>query len=94
MAERYPPKLKFQVALELLKGDKIPSQVARAYNVHPKSYVKGQGENDVVYLIKALSQLWHYRFIALPGTDAREKQDSISPLFSCVSAIGFGFYSL
>jgi hypothetical protein len=63
-------------------------------NGHPNSYVKGQGENDVVYLIKALSQLWHYRFIALPGTDAREKQDSISPLFSCVSAISFGFYSL
>ena len=37
MAKRYPPKLKFQVVLELLKGDKTPSQVARAYNVHPNS---------------------------------------------------------
>ena len=37
MAKRYSPKLKFQVVLELLKGDKTPSQVARAYNVHPNS---------------------------------------------------------
>ena len=37
MAKRYPPKLKFQVVLELLKGDKTPSQAARAYNVHPNS---------------------------------------------------------
>lgn len=37
MAKRYPPKLKFQVVLELLKGNKTPSQVARAYNVHPNS---------------------------------------------------------
>ena len=37
MAKRYPPKLKFQVVLELLKGDKTPNQVARAYNVHPNS---------------------------------------------------------
>ena len=37
MAKRYPPKLKFQVVLELLKGDKTLSQVARAYDVHPNS---------------------------------------------------------
>jgi len=37
MAKRYSPKLKFQVVLELLKGDKTPGQVARAYNVHPNS---------------------------------------------------------
>jgi len=37
MAKRYSPKLKFQVVLELLKGNKTPSQVARAYNVHPNS---------------------------------------------------------
>ena len=37
MAKRYPPKLKFQVVLELLRGDKTPSQVGRAYNVHPNS---------------------------------------------------------
>ena len=37
MAKRYSPKLKFQVVLELLKGNKTPSQVGRAYNVHPNS---------------------------------------------------------
>ena len=37
MPKRYPPKLKFQVVLELLKGDRTPNQVARAYNVHPNS---------------------------------------------------------
>jgi transposase-like protein len=37
MPRRYSPKLKFQVVLELLQGDKTPSQVARAYNVHPNS---------------------------------------------------------
>ena len=37
MAKRYSPKLKFQVVLELLKGNKTLSQVARAYNVHPNS---------------------------------------------------------
>ena len=37
MTKRYPTKLKFQVVLELLRGDKTPSQVARAYNVHPNS---------------------------------------------------------
>ena len=37
MAKRHSPKLKFQVVLELLKGNKTPSQVARAYNVHPNS---------------------------------------------------------
>ena len=37
MPKRYPPKLKFQVVLELLRGNKTPSQVARAYNVHPNS---------------------------------------------------------
>ncbi len=37
MPKRYSPKLKFQVVLELLKGNKTPSQVARACNVHPNS---------------------------------------------------------
>jgi len=37
MAKRYSPKLKFQVVLELLKDNKTPGQVARAYNVHPNS---------------------------------------------------------
>ncbi len=37
MAKRYSPKLKFQVVLELLKGNTTPAQVIRTYNVHPNS---------------------------------------------------------
>jgi hypothetical protein len=31
MAKRYPPKLKFQVVLELLQGEKTVGQIAKAY---------------------------------------------------------------
>jgi len=34
---RYSAKLKFQVVLEALKGDKSPAQIAKAYRVHPNS---------------------------------------------------------
>ena len=34
-AKRYPPRLKFQVVLEMLKGTKTIAQIARAYNLHP-----------------------------------------------------------
>ena len=37
MAKRYSPKLKFQIVLELLPGDKTAGQVAKAYGVHPNS---------------------------------------------------------
>jgi len=37
MPKSYSPKLKFQVVLELLQGEKTKSQVARAYGVHPNS---------------------------------------------------------
>ncbi len=37
MARRYSPKLKFQVVLEVLTGDKTLGQVARAYGIHPNS---------------------------------------------------------
>jgi transposase-like protein len=37
MAKRYSPQLKFQIVLELLRGDKTPGQVAKAYGVHPNS---------------------------------------------------------
>ena len=37
MAKRYSPKLKFQVVLELLRDDKTPAEVARAYGVHPNT---------------------------------------------------------
>lgn len=34
---RYSPKLKFQVVLEALTGEKTPGQIAKAYDVHPNS---------------------------------------------------------
>ena len=34
---RYTPKLKAQVVLEVLGGEKTPGQVAKAYGVHPNS---------------------------------------------------------
>lgn len=34
---RYPAKLKFQVVLEALKGERTPGQIAKAYGVHPNS---------------------------------------------------------
>lgn len=37
MAKRYSPKLKFQIVLELLQGNKTAGQVAKAYGVHPNS---------------------------------------------------------
>lgn len=36
----YPAKLKFQVVLELLKGEKEIGQIARAYNIHPASITR------------------------------------------------------
>lgn len=37
MAKRYSPKLKFQVVLELLEGNKTVAQVAKAYGIHPNT---------------------------------------------------------
>lgn len=34
---RYTPKLKAQVVLEVLAGDRTPGQIAKAYGVHPNS---------------------------------------------------------
>lgn len=34
---RYTAKLKFQVVLEALKGEKSPGQIAKAYGVHANS---------------------------------------------------------
>jgi transposase-like protein len=44
MAKRYPPKLKFQVVLELLQGEKTIGQIAKAYGVHPNSVHKWKKE--------------------------------------------------
>lgn len=34
---RYSPRLKFQVVLEALSGERTPGQIARAYDVHPNT---------------------------------------------------------
>jgi len=34
---QYSPKLKAQVVLEVLSGERTPAQVAKAYGVHPNS---------------------------------------------------------
>lgn len=34
---RYSSKLKFQVVLEALQGEKTPGQIAKAYGVHPNT---------------------------------------------------------
>jgi transposase len=34
---RYSSKLKFQVVLEAITGEKTPGQIAKAYGVHPNS---------------------------------------------------------
>ncbi len=44
MAKKYPPKLKFQVVLELLQGEKTIGQIAKAYGVHPNSAHKWKKE--------------------------------------------------
>jgi transposase-like protein len=44
MAKRYPPKLKFQIVLEALKGDRSVGQIAKAYGVHPNSVNKWKQE--------------------------------------------------
>lgn len=34
---RYSPRLKFQVVLEALSGERTPGQIAKAYDVHPNT---------------------------------------------------------
>ena len=44
MAKRYPPKLKFQIVLEVMKREKSVGQIAKAYGVHPNSVNKWKQE--------------------------------------------------
>ncbi|MBU2447577.1 MAG: transposase [Bacteroidetes bacterium] len=37
MPKSYSPKLKFQIVMELIQGEKTPGQVAKEYGVHPNS---------------------------------------------------------
>lgn len=36
-SRRYSPKLKFQAVLEVIKGERVVGQVAKAYGIHPTS---------------------------------------------------------
>ena len=44
MAKSYSPKLKFQIVLEALRGDRTAGQIAKAYGVHPNSVNKWKQE--------------------------------------------------
>ena len=44
MAKRYPPKFKFQIVLELLRGEQSVGQLAKSYGVHPNSILKWKKE--------------------------------------------------
>jgi transposase len=35
--KQYSPKVKFQIVLEALSGEKTPGQIAKQYGVHPNS---------------------------------------------------------
>jgi len=37
MAKRYSPQFKFQVVMEVLTGERLAAQVAKAYDVHPNT---------------------------------------------------------
>jgi len=39
MPKRYSAKLKFQIVMELIQGEKTTGQVAKAYGVHPNSAI-------------------------------------------------------
>jgi transposase-like protein len=42
MAKQYSPRLKLQITMEVLRDNKKPSQVAKAYGVHPNSVKSGR----------------------------------------------------
>jgi transposase len=44
MPKRYSPKLKFQIVMELIKGEKTPGQIAKAYGVHTNSAIAWKNE--------------------------------------------------
>lgn len=69
---RYSAKLKFQVVLEALRGEKSPGQIAKAYRVHPNSigiwkrwflergphvFEQGERQGDAERRVAALEQL-------------------------------------
>lgn len=69
---RYSAKLKFQVVVEALRGDKTPAQIAKVYRVHPNSvgiwkrwflergpvvFAHGEGEAETDRRVAELEQL-------------------------------------
>jgi transposase-like protein len=44
MAKSYPPRFKFQVVMELLRGERSVGQLAKSYNVHSNSILKWKKE--------------------------------------------------
>ena len=44
LGKQYTPKFKFQVVLEVLKGEKTMGQIAKAYGVHPVTVSHWKGE--------------------------------------------------
>lgn len=42
--KRYSPTFRFQVVLELLKGDREATEIARVYNIHPVSVSRWKQE--------------------------------------------------
>ncbi|WP_114314175.1 transposase [Thermus caldifontis] len=43
-AKSLPPQVKFQIALEVLKGEKSAVEIARAYGLHPNTVYKYRDE--------------------------------------------------
>lgn len=42
MAKRYPPGLKFQIVMEVERGEKTVAQAAKEYGMHPNSITTWQ----------------------------------------------------
>lgn len=43
-AKPLPPPVKFQIALEVVKGEKSVVEIARAYGIHPNTVYKYRDE--------------------------------------------------
>ena len=69
MAKQYSPRLKFQIAMEVLRDSKKPSQVAKAYGVHPNSI--GKWTKTIRQSVKALNQ----GELAVLAGDDKDKYD-------------------
>ncbi|MFN4074076.1 MAG: transposase [Thermus sp.] len=64
-----PPQVKFQIALEVLKGEKSAVEIARAYGLHPNTVYKYRGHGRSPYLAELLS-----KEASLFSDDTQEKE--------------------